>query len=117
MFRKLYKFLFLFVLLFIAVIALALGAVNDQLISLNLLAGKLELSIAVIIGCSLFIGAVFISLIWMYIVTKQWFIIKNLKRKVRKLESELKIPEVSANDSKLLQSDDSALGEKLPTTV
>ena len=93
MVRKIFKYCYFLVLLAVALLALALGMANDSSVMLNLLAGKTEITISALMGFSFLAGAVFFSFIWAYIVFIQWVRIRNLRRRIRRMEKN-GIPEV-----------------------
>ena len=86
MIRKILKYCYFLFLLVIMVLTLALGMSNDSSVVLNLLAGKTEITVSALMGFSFLAGAVFFSLIWAYIVFSQWIAIRNLKRRIRRME-------------------------------
>ena len=86
MFRKIVKYCYFLVLLAVALLALALGMANDSSVMLNLLAGKTEITVSALMGFSFLAGAVFFSFIWAYIVFIQWVRIRNLRRRIRRME-------------------------------
>ena len=86
MIRKIFKYCYFLFLLVLVLLILALGMANDGSVMLNLLAGKTDITVSALMGFSILAGALFFSLIWFYIVFSQWSAIRNLKRRIRRME-------------------------------
>ena len=62
------------------------GGVNKQLSEINLLFVKLDVKVAAIMGVSILLGALIMSLFWGFVVIKQRFTIANLRYKLKQIE-------------------------------
>jgi uncharacterized membrane protein YciS (DUF1049 family) len=78
MLRKILTIIYFLIVLAVAVFALAVGSSNGQIVSFNIQFVTVDLSVAAVSGFSLLFGAIFISLIWFYIILKQIIIIIRL---------------------------------------
>ncbi|MEE1339192.1 MAG: LapA family protein [Succinivibrionaceae bacterium] len=84
--RKLFWIIYIAFVSCVAVFALAVGGVNKQLSEINLLFVKLDVKVAAIMGVSILLGALIMSLFWGFVVIKQRFTIANLRYKLKQIE-------------------------------